>query len=91
MVVVVAPIVAEVFVRGAVMQALRRHWSVSAAVAESSAVFGAHPLPTDAFPGAGTGRCDVRHRGRAHRSAWCCDRDAREFTATTFVTLALLR
>lgn len=91
MVVVVAPIVEEVFFRGAVLHALRRRWRVAAAVAASSVVFGAthfQPLQLPALALAGavfavavvrTGRLGAAiavHAG---------------FNATTFVTLALLQ
>ena len=91
MVVVVAPIVEEVFFRGAVLHALRRCWSVAAAVAVSSVVFGAthfQPLQLPALALAGavfavavvrTGRLGAAiavHAG---------------FNATTFVTLAVLQ
>jgi len=91
MVVVVAPIVEEVFFRGAVLHALRCRWSVAAAVAVSSVVFGAahfQPLQLPALALAGavfavavvrTGRLGAAiavHAG---------------FNATTFVTLALLQ
>lgn len=91
MVVVVAPIVEEVFFRGAVLHALRRRWSVAAAVAWSSVVFGAthfQPLQLPALALAGavfavavvrTGRLGAAiavHAG---------------FNATTFFALALLQ
>lgn len=90
-VIVVAPLVEELFFRGLLLDAMRRRWGAAAAVVGSSAVFGATHFQPLQFPGltlAGvvfaiaavrTGRLGAAvavHAG---------------FNATTFVTLVILR
>jgi membrane protease YdiL (CAAX protease family) len=89
-VIIVAPIVEEVFFRGLLLGAMRARWGVSAAVIGSSLVFGAthfQPLQLPALAVAGAVFAGVAVRAGRLGPAIAVHAG---FNATTFVALVLL-
>ena len=89
-VVVIAPVVEELFFRGLLLQAMQQRWSTVAAVVGSSVVFGATHFQPLQFPAlAGAGAVFAVAAVRTGRLGTAIAVHA-AFNATTFVAVGLL-